>query len=524
MNSSRLAAIPLDHVIAEVVAFPLASESALTLGLTSLDPAFSAATIAGQASRRLWRHAEHQLLGGFPAFSVDEVVALRDKMWFADGATGEVPLHRYLRGLARWILEVRGATAVPRLPPDEHSTEVTSHAYTARARQYWRWLSLALPPDLLLSALGGIDSGPERIELLAPSLARHLHDCGYAEPHLHLGAALDFPLLWVAVLHALANPSLDQAAFSSPGAGLDEGRLLGPWLVRAALARYLLASYLAWGSHTRQNFMAFLYTDVYQHLMQSIGAESFALLLHGLTELHSGTLSSPNIPFAHWQGLYTHITGVTRTPFPRRLAHLLAADPIAGLLPPGGRESPEMRFIALALAHLERTATQAEPRTDPFLATLFWQIVRVRSLFYRHMVQRPMTPGLQWFVRFYSRLRPARTPFLTEALIESAASLDGAGYGLRALEVRTSPPAAVSELLQFVRDVEQATSWYNGAAEEAGNPAQAPTSSFGRGITGVHGARQPQHQTRDSSLECGIVFHFTKQIVRFLRVAEGKRE
>ncbi len=140
-------------------------------------------------------------------------------------------------------------------------------------------------------------------------LARHLHDHGYAETHLHLGAAMDFPLLWVAVLHSLADPALQAESFRSPGATHDEGGDLGPWLVRAALARYLLAAYLAWGC-PRGSFTNFLNAEARERLTREIGAGAFEIVWHGLVELQHGVMAAPDFAFSRWQGLYAQLTGL----------------------------------------------------------------------------------------------------------------------------------------------------------------------------------------------------------------------
>src|ERR1044071_6709687 len=97
MSSARLTGIPMDHVQAEVAAFPLASEAAFTLGPTELQHDLGGETAA------LWRQAENAWLAHFPGYSLDEVVALRDRLWFRDGHS--VPLHRYLKQLAGMFLE-----------------------------------------------------------------------------------------------------------------------------------------------------------------------------------------------------------------------------------------------------------------------------------------------------------------------------------------------------------------------------------------------------------------------------------
>ena len=109
MGSTRLAGIPIDHVRAEVAAFPVASEAAFRLGrtLTGLDPTM------GEPTRELWRRAEETLLGVFPSFSVDEAVAIRDRIWFKNSTSSVNPLHVYLRRVARIVLDVHGARATP---------------------------------------------------------------------------------------------------------------------------------------------------------------------------------------------------------------------------------------------------------------------------------------------------------------------------------------------------------------------------------------------------------------------------
>src|SRR5262249_50830991 len=115
MSTTRLAGIPIDHVVAEVAAFPLTAEKALHLALTEFD----ARLRAGEDTWRLWRAAEEQMLGSSPAFSVEEAVTIRDKVWFGNHLTDRVPLADFLRRLAGLFLAVRGDHAVPALPGEE---------------------------------------------------------------------------------------------------------------------------------------------------------------------------------------------------------------------------------------------------------------------------------------------------------------------------------------------------------------------------------------------------------------------
>lgn len=481
MSASRLAALPIDHLVAEMAAFPLASEAALQLRIVALDPALSGPT------GDLWREAERRVLGSFPAFSVDEAIAIRDRIWFTDRSFGAVPLHSYLRRLAGHFLEVHGPVALLRPPgdPGQRRSKVPGLAAPdpepreARARWTWRWLSLALPPDLLLAGLAGNGRAPATVDLLSPTLRLLLKDRGYAETHLHLGAAIDFGLLWLGALFAVASPETKADAFASPGAALGEGRDLAPWLLRAAIGRCVLASHLKRPPGDPDHLAGFVTEILAPRVAGDAGAVVAASLHACLDNLLAGRLGGPVPGFADLRGLYWALTGgsLAFEYLPEALDEAQAADPIAGLFPPerGAPPTPEMRFVGCALRYLGET-----PKDHDF-AVLFWQVVRVRSLFYRHVVQRPMTSGLQWFIRFYDRIKPARRP-IDKLRVESAAKLAGAGAGLRSLELRTGPEASGSKLRAFVDKA-------HSAAEQV---AVEIKERFG------------------CDLELGLVFHFTK--------------
>src|SRR3954452_10248631 len=108
MSTPRLAIIPFEHVEAELAAFPLASEASFELGTSSLDP-----LISQQGRDKLWRAAENLLLNTLPSVPPDEVVTIRDKLWFdssdpAQAMTTRVPLHEYLRRLAASYIDING--------------------------------------------------------------------------------------------------------------------------------------------------------------------------------------------------------------------------------------------------------------------------------------------------------------------------------------------------------------------------------------------------------------------------------
>lgn len=484
MQPTRYVGIPVDHVAAEMAAFPLASERALELSLVALDPMLEDST------GELWAQAERDMLGQFPGFSVDEAVSMRDKVWFGTSRQ-TVRLHEYLRRIANEVLERRGSEAVPKLIDHSVVGELPTAPRLPERRRWWRWLAFALPPDLLLAAVGDGTQGLDTINLLSPGLERQLADQGFAETHLHLGAALDFPQLWVGAMHAIADSHVKATDFQSPGADLQGGAGLGPWLLRAALARYVLTAFLAWGrsAYSEGGFAAFVREGLPSPLARTSVMAAYQTLVTMLLELRSGRLVDPPISFSICQTLYADLVGLKRNGWGRSIDQIQELDPIHDLLPPAnqGRPTPEVSFIRNGLEYLE-TLSKAK-RSDAAFEQLFWQVIRIRCLFYRHAVQRPMTPGLQWFIRFYGRLKPARNPFSERLQVQAAARICGHGHGLKALEVRTSPWGDQVSLAKFIEGVE---------AEHL-QLIHKSKSSVGR-------------STWDCcpSLEFGVIFHFTK--------------
>jgi hypothetical protein len=445
MSAIRLAPLPIDHVLAEMAVLPLASEAALRLGVTEFDP-----FLPNDKTASLWREAEHQILGCFPAFSVDEAVSIRDFFWFGLPGNEKIPLHTYLRWLAQQFLEVHGHTATPTLPQQRGNIagQSESDSKAAQARLAWRWLSFALPPDLLLAALAGNGNHPQEIDLLTQVLERHLHDNGYAEIHQHIGAALEFPLLWACAVKTIRESGFKDTAFESPGAEFGEGKQLARWLLRAAIARYVMASFLGDKSGAHEDFKSYMKTFVYPKVLLELGPVALSSLILSLSDLRAGNIEESRLKFAQLQDLYSLLLGagfIVKS-FPDTLEKIAEIDPISVFLP--GASNPEMRFAALGLDYLDSNLK------DQYFAVLFWQAIRVRILFYRHVVQHPMTPGLQWFVRFFDRMRPAKQSIKTPLNVKSAAHLDGLHQGLRSLEFRTAPDVNRSSILQYLKDID----------------------------------------------------------------------
>ena len=447
MRDGRTTGIPTSHIVAELAAFPLASQESFELAPNMIDP-----NLEG-ASGALWRAAEHHVLSSFPGLSVDSALAMRDGIWF--GFRGPRPV---VCRLDEYLLGVRAAgrtftSLVDRIVEQSrtdgvHDRPLTGVAFTESVdRTRWRWLVRALPPDLLGLA-PPVHGHPPRPERISAQLARQLADNGYAEVHLHLGAALEFDGLWIGLLRALRKASTGAGALESPGAPFSEGALLAPWLLRGAIGRLVLAGFLA--ARGKGGLKAFVERAVFGTIRRVLGITDAILLLRTLEELRTGRLASASATaHARVRDLYAQLGGSHDV---RRRACTYAElsedfDPVARLLPHcgGGWSWPERRLQAEATRYLQTLGAR-----DDLFASLFWQAQRLRCIYYRYVVQRPLTPGLQWFVRHYARLRTGREAMSPTLQIRSAAEQAGVDHGLRSLEIRTAPQSK-AEHLAFIK-------------------------------------------------------------------------
>ena len=163
--------------------------------------------------------------------------------------------------------------------------------------------------------------------------------------------------------------------------------------------------------------------------------------------------------FAPLRHLYASITGSGAIRNPGHIDEVHSLDPLASAsrFSRGDRLSPEMIFLREGLQRL------GTGHRDPWLDGLFWQIARMRGDFYRHVVQRPLTPGLPWFIRFFDRLRQARGWLDVPLRVQSALTMSGVGSGLRSLEIRTAPENSEYELIGLVSSVRRAADrFFNG--------------------------------------------------------------
>ena len=453
MSATRTARIQFDHVEAELAAFPIASEASFRTPLVFLDPVTS-------RQKDLWRAAERDILLSIPSVPLDEFVAIRDRVWFGPcpdrvGIQARIPLGRYLRRLAEQYLDRLGR------PVDVSAPRIGNEGPSPPARLRWSWLCRALPPDLLRAARS-IAPADESPFSLSPAIDRLLRENGYAETHLHLGAAADFSLLWANFMRALAEEEVGEASLESSGACFDEGRAFAKWILWAAVVRLVLAEWLFGADRIRQHSGLPDFTTGTWRRRMGGGMTNDVLRL--ISEFERGRPGTRPLSFARGRAIYRLL--IRPLPFGRnggagqRLLRVrnkpsrekvFENDPLARVVgwQRESGSSPETRFVEESLRHLERNEDDAD------FARLFWQVVRVRCLLYRHLAQRPMTPGLQWFVRFFSRIKPVRGELPPAVLMQAAIRWGGGGCGLRSLEVRVGTKASQSyyrKILQAVND------------------------------------------------------------------------
>ena len=298
MPTNRLAAIPFEHVEAELAAFPIASEAGFRTASVELDPVASRKN--NQKGKELARLAEREILASLPALPLDEFFALRDKLWFGpdpwrDSGPRTVPLVEYLRRLAVDYLDPQGR------PVDRSAKDKGLQGPSPRARVRWSWLCRALPPDLVRIArrIGPADDSPFP---LSPAVDRLVRESGYAETHLHLGAAADFSLLWANLMHALAVEEVSASSFASPGACFSEGRHLGKWLLWAAVGRLVLTEWLFAYDGARQRYT--MQDFVESRRGRRMGAVLTVKLRRLMSELESGRPAARPLLFAEVRTVY----------------------------------------------------------------------------------------------------------------------------------------------------------------------------------------------------------------------------
>ena len=472
MSLSRINETAFEYLVAELASCPFVAKSSRANCLIYLSNDMSGAT------EDLWAETELTLKNQFPSYSIDEINSLRDWLLFnpkllnnsfshySTNDTKHISLGRYLSNLADSTLEFSRGFLRPKAPEWiklSHSANVAMNYNDAV--HFWRWLSFSLPPDLLVGSFPNTNLISSQVELVSSTLSRVLQEYGYVEPHMHLGAAIDFSNLWVGLQHNLARLGSERG-YRSMGADFAYGARLPHMLIRTFISRYILASFL----HTHHNDESVVptFSIFFTKLISGEGGQTDNYSLFRYTpqiatnirkcfsELTVEPEEYSTSSYRDMQHLYKFITKISAKwhSFPSDLSKIQQADTIYHFFPytHSKRLSPEISFISESLRYIEQKELSRQP--DYEFSALFWQIIRNKVGYYRYIVQRPLTPGLQWFIRHYCRIRTGSLPFPTSTLVQSSAKTTGIGRGLRSLEIRISLPPSADECYKFCRELE----------------------------------------------------------------------
>ncbi|WP_437945940.1 hypothetical protein WME98_34385 [Sorangium sp. So ce296] len=445
---------PHELLVAETEAFPFVSMEAYrgrTLALTrahAADEDASTAALGHALEDRLRLHAN--------GLSLDALRQIRLRAWFFRDPPGgkvqgndTVPLHQHLERLASTYLDFRGRRAILSQrcadPIDPGASSID--ALHLRAMRY-RWLTLRLPPDLLVSALAskhGVQPESSLVDLTTPHLARVL-ERDVADTHLHIGQGTSFGDVWRSLMAQLASGYDVDAVKLDAGEGVPDYAAWGDpkqrgdryhrALLLAALVRLWLARFLSRPSVPYAQFLGALSNQAAASLVWP-EAPSIMLAAHRALRNIEATPSRPLLRKLYVGLACAQIDVRRQTPGPvtstlhKSAAEILKRDPACAWLHDG---DPEMALTRRGLAYL----AACKQATDPDFALAFWQYQRLRCMTYNFVTQDPGVGGLDWFQRFSRRLGPLRRP-LDGTLVTSAHTLQGSDVQLKSLEVRETP-------------------------------------------------------------------------------------
>ncbi|MBT9543972.1 MAG: hypothetical protein IV090_01150 [Candidatus Sericytochromatia bacterium] len=418
------------------------------------ETAFKATLVQGanyeELCKEIWPSLEKILVKAAHGASLEHLHSLRDNIWFLNRPTGSVSLYEILHKYGQELLVNQGGIATPRLSP-QNPKDTTN--YFSR----WRWFVYALPPDLLLAASWGIN-GPLELQTQTPLLKTHLQDHGYAQMHVHLGAELDFSVYWCSALSLLGSATFQPHSLISKGAEMNEGKNLAPWLLAGSIARLWLYAFLQQKEYS--NFSQYFFNNIRVRLI-----ETRPHLLATLEAVIQSLLSPQDLPLANFY-LMKELYQDPGFPIqlPSDLEQVWQLDPISQFSPETMPASyKEVYWHRQAFAYLYPSLQEQHPRSqshnpDPLFERLFWQCIRTKVLLYRHITQRPMVKGLQWFIRHYERIG-SLSENVKGLRLSKAFELDGGRKGLRSLEVRVAPDNEPADIRNKVLDLAQ--KWQN---------------------------------------------------------------
>ena len=338
------------------------------------------------------------------------------------------PIEDYLRRIANCLLLNEGETATLKTDHEEPGAEILR----------WRWISLALPPDLLLAAL---EPGPaRRVRLLDPSLTilestAHLH--------FHSTAAITFGQIWNQFCK-----SADINRIKTPPDGFSHLQEWRKWLIRALVARRVLNCWVWKGI---------------VHVTQII--KKWPEINTALSDLMRGNLTNTDFLFE------TALRGFLRYPEEllgcrrQRNQNIFAKEQTVDY------RGLELDFDFRCIKCIRKMRNSSNK--DAF-RKLWTQLLRIRVMLYRHLVFDPANSGLDQFEKKFNLLDEYTNPNdALQSQVEAAIERDS-DIQIHTLELRTSPGPQKSSVLSKLQEMHrQSKRQYRKAIQNQANQTTA---------------------------------------------------
>ncbi len=326
--------------------------------------------------------------------------------WFQDIIEPGERTEEFLQRQAKRFLERDGETARLRANDDRPGEEILR----------WRWMSLALPSDLMLAAAD--ENNSTRVRILDPSL-RVLEPTAHL--HLHATAAVPFANIWT----ELGEHAVFDKIKSSPD-GFANSIEWKSWLRRALIARRVL-----------------------DYWMRN-GFNKLTIILNGcpsvcqaLVDLRRGKITTGS------RLVDSNLTAFLRLP---RFYFALGR---AGRLPRNVRRhnwlGEELEFNRRCLRWM-RTGSHVSKQGEVF-REIWVQMTRIRVMLYRHLVQDPSRAGLDEFAKRFNRLDEYIVAENNLRQEVAAAMESETGLVVKELELRKAPgrPSKLNDMHELSR-------------------------------------------------------------------------
>lgn len=490
-------AVPYQLLVADAVAWPFISEKAFLLGLVRLKR--SSPGLVNGDTKCVGVEFDEWIRTRSGGLSMEATRQIRNAAWFSSSRLRDshepkrsIPLHSYLLSIACDYLELSGSRVVltENINNARHQHPVPAYLEERAAR--WRWLSLLMPPDIFIAsvcAARNIKPSTDHVSLVTQQL-RRLLDEPVAETHLHLGAASSFSLLWTHLTSYIASRKFRDGNFKD--GALMGGGTYPKWLLTAMLVRYTLGKFM--DDRRRcddlkiKQFVESNLRTIWQERLCSTGVFELREHLEAIYAfIRPNNYGSLPLSIERLRHLYKKFAKIILKSPPGAVKEVLKLDPLFHIASADvkGEATPETGFLFNCLRYLDTSG-----RNDSLFEKLFLQYIRVRCITYRWLVQEPGTAGLDWFNRFYKRIRTFLGDGLEPLAVKAALRTESKDVCLASLEVRQRPENKWFKVYKKISVAAKQNEYFNKHED-------------------VKGELYPGKHLQKK--EIGIVFHFTKE-------------